>query len=251
MVRRTYGPLDYYAVKEHTKRGRLHLHALATGTYLPKCRRTLPGGCIHGCAPCPAGGCHRAGGCLAVPTRRPCIQALAWRVGLGFVDVRMVHGEGAGAARYVGKYLGKQHIGQPWPRYSRRCSYSRNLAPGVTIGRLSAEWSERSYRLGVEAGHIRPPTHPFDGRTRYRLLDQLRRRGPPAAWLSIGPAVDRTTGEIIEAPTVALTELAAIRRHNRRTETEARLIAGDVDTLDPDTARLIYTEAARRAHTAY
>lgn len=252
-VRRTYGPLDYYVVKEATRRGRLHLHALATGVYLPKCRSTLPGGCVFGCDPCRAGACHRPAGCCAAPGRRPCIQALARRYGIGYLDIRMVRGEGRGAARYVGKYLGKQHIGQRWPRHSRRCSYSRHLAPGVTIGRLAVEWQAAAYARGVEAGHIAPRyPYPLDPTfTRYRLASDLWRRGPPVAWL-IPPAslMDPDTGEIIEAPGPALSETALLRRHNRRTETEARIIAPDLDTLDPGTRRLVYAEAARRARTA-
>lgn len=252
-VRRTYGPLDYYVVKESTKRGRLHLHALATGTYLPKCRRSLPGVCVLGCVNCRRGACHRPGGChQGAGGRRPCIQALAWRVGAGYIDVRMVR-DARHATAYIGKYQGKQHIGRPWPRHSRRCSYSRRLAPGVTIGRLAGEWSARSYQAGVEAGHIIPRyPYPLDATfTRWRLTTDLWRRGPPVAWL-IPPAsvVDRSTGEIIEAPAIALSETGALRRHNRLTETEARIIAPDLDTLDPGTRRLVYAEASRRARAA-
>ncbi len=232
------GRLEYYAVKEPTKRGRLHLHAITFGPYLRKCRRNLPGA--------DANPCRRPGGCAN--TGRPCVQAVAHHLGLGWVDIRKVRGQ-RHAAAYIAKYLGKDHIGHPWPQYSRRAAHSRRFAP-TTIGRLSREWSQRAYEAGVAAGHIDPTDQPDPAFTRWRLLDTVIRRGPPQFWLTVGPAVDRETGEIKEAATVDLTELAAIRRHNRRTEAEARLITGDLESLSPDTRRLVYAVASRQARTA-
>ncbi len=250
-VRRHYRPaLQYYVVKEPTpSRGRIHLHAITFGPYLPKCSaRRLPAGCILGCGPdCKRPGCHQAGGCIA-EGRPPCVQALAWRRGLGFLDLRVVRGQ-RHAAAYIAKYLSKDHVGKPWPRYSRRCTYSHDFAP-TTIAALSESWGARAYAEGVKAGHIVPDPDAGDGFTRWRLLRDLIRRGPPAAWLTIGPMVDRATGEIMQTPTVELSEVAAIRRSNRLTEAEARLIAPDVADLPPGTRRLVYTEAAHRTRAA-
>ena len=244
-IRRTHSPrIEYYQVKESTKRGRLHVHALCFGPYLRKCRRTVPGGCVLGCpAPCP-NPCHRAGGCQAGPGREPCVQAVAHRLGLGWVDIRKVRGQRHGA-NYIAKYLGKDHVGQRWPRYSRRASYSRRFAP-TTIGRLSKEWSRRAYEAGVAAGHIIPQAFPTAEHTRWRLLSDLIRRGPPVVDLRPPRSrVDWDTGEIIDPPNIALSEVAVIRRHNRRIA-EAMAELGDSPDLDPQTRRLIAAAAARQ-----
>jgi hypothetical protein len=225
--------LEYYAVKEPTKRGRLHLHAITFGPYLRKCRRNLPGS-----NPNP---CLRQGGCAN--TGRPCVQAVAQDLGLGWVDIRKVRGQ-RHAAAYIAKYLGKDHIGHPWPRYSRRVSYSRHFAP-TTIGRLSKEWSRRAYEAGVAAGHIDPTGQPDPAFTHWRLLDTVIRRGPPVADLRPPRSrVDWDTGEVLEPPNIALTEVAVIRRHNRRLA-EAMAELGDSPDLDPQTRRLIAAAAAR------
>lgn len=277
-VRRYYKPrLSYYVVKEATKRGRLHLHAITWGPYIVKCRRNLPGHCVLGCGPDCKDPCHRPGGCrhrgLKARRPRPCFGAIAHSVGMGWIDAKKVRGGGAGAARYISKYLGKQHIGQPWPRYSRRVSYSRGFAP-TTIGRLAAAWSERAYRAGVEAGHIIPTPFPAPEYTRWRLLADLRRRGPPAAWLGWLPGegwaldleagtvrhlgstqtADLDTGEVIERPWVDLTETAWLRRMGRNVDEHAAEIAGagwltdPVFTEDASLRRLILAEAHRRAY---
>jgi hypothetical protein len=267
-IRRTHQPrIEYYQVKEATKRGRLHVHALTFGPWLRKCRRTLPGGCVLDCPPPCPNPCHRAQGCQAHPGREPCIQAIAHRLGLGWVDVRRVRGQ-RHAANYIAKYLGKDHVGRRWPRYSRRSSYSRRFAP-TTIGQLAEAWSRRAYEAGVAAGHIIPEAFAAAEHTRWRLLTDLIRRGPPVAWIDGGwildpdagtmrlrggtLTADLDTGEIIEEPNVALSETAVMRRHNRRIEQAAAAIAGpgwpdDPVFADPTLRRLIYTQARRRAH---
>lgn len=255
-VRRHYSPrLEYYTVKEPTRRGRLHTHLLTFGPYLPKCRRTLPG---------TGPPCFRAGGCMAGPGRRPCIQELARRRGLGFVDVRAVRGR-RHAAAYIAKYLGKAHIGQPWPRYSRRVTYSRDFAP-TTIGRLGAEWSARAFTAGVAAGHIHPDPMPADSFLSWYHMAGLR-RGPPVAYIGWPPGqgwtldlargtvrhlgstqvADLDTGEVVEAPNVALSELALLRRQHRREAEAAAAIMDPADPLMADAlvARLVYAEARR------
>jgi len=272
-VRRQYGRLDYYVVKEPTRRGRLHLHAVAFGVYLHKCRRNLPGGCVLGHGAECSNPCHRAAGCLAEPGRRPCVQELAHRAGLGWLDIRMVRGEHHAAA-YVGKYLGKDHIGHRWPRHSRRASYSRRFAP-TTIGVLGAAWSARAFELGVAAGHLTPrPPPPAGWETSWHLLSELMRRGPPVAvigWLPGRPRweldlehgtarhlgtdlrADLDTGEVLAKPWLELTELGWLRRMDCRLEAEAAAIAGGPDwqteLTDPLTRRLVYAAARRRAFT--
>ncbi len=270
-VRRHYAPrLEYYALKEPTRRGRLHQHALTFGPYLPKCSaRRLPPGCVLGCGPDCTRACHRAGGCVA-ESRRPCVQTLAWRRGLGFLDIQAVRGK-RHAAAYIAKYLGKHHVGHPWPRYSRRASYSRDFAP-TTIGRLAKEWSVRAYAAGVAAGHIKPrPPAPEGAVTTWFLLDAIIRRGPPPAFigwpagqgwtldleqgtvrhLGSTQTADLDTGEVIERPWVDLSETAWLRRMSRRIEEAAAAILSPTDPIlqDPTLARLVHTEARRRAYT--
>jgi len=192
---------------------------------------------------------------------------------MGWLDVKKVQGDGAGAARYIGKYLGKQHIGRRWPRYSLRVSYSRGFAP-TTIGRLAAAWSERAYQAGVAAGQIIPVDFPAPEHTRWRLLSDLI-RGPPAVWLGWLPGegwaidraagtvrhlggtrtADRDTGEVIEAPWIDLTVSQWLRRMGRNVDEHAVQIAGPgwpddpVFAEDASLRRLIYAEARRRAYT--
>jgi hypothetical protein len=267
-IRRTHAiRVEYYVVKEPTKRGRLHVHALTFGPYLRKCRRTLPGVCQLGCDPPCSNPCHRADGCQATGAR-PCVQAIAHRLGLGWIDIRKVRNQ-RHAAAYIAKYLGKNHVGHTWPRHSRRASYSRRFAP-TTIGRLNKEWSERAYQAGVEAGHIRPQPFRAPEHTRWRLLSDLI-RGPPAVWLGwlpgqewtldlaagtvrhLGTATkaDAETGEIIEPPWIDLTETAWLRRMGRLIGLEAQLIAGptwEADLAnDAELRRIIFHQARRRA----
>lgn len=270
-VRRYYAPrLEYYVVKEPTRRGRLHQHALTFGPYLPKCSaRRLPPGCVLGCGPDCSNPCHRAGGCVA-EGRKPCVQALAHRRGLGFLDIRAVRGQ-RHAAAYIAKYLGKDHIGHPWPRYSRRSSYSRDFAP-TTVGRLAKEWSARAYTAGVAAGHIKPrPPAPAGTLTSWFLLDTIIRRGPPAAFigwpagqgwtlnleqgtvrhLGSTQTADLDTGEVIKRPWGDLSERAWLRRMSRCIQEAAAAIISPTDPIleDPTLARLVYAEARRRAYT--
>lgn len=151
-IRRTHSPrIEYYAVKEATKRGRLHVHLVTTGPYLRKCRhrqgdrryRCPDHGTVRNrcCAQAQwIDPCHGARGCQTRLARwqngelsgrrpRPCTQAIARRLGFGHIDVRKIGGPGEAAA-YVAKYLDKQ-IGRRWPRYSRRSSYS--------LGRLTCD----------------------------------------------------------------------------------------------------------------
>lgn len=244
-IRRTHSPrIEYYVVKEPTKRGRLHLHAITFGPYLRKCRYNLPGECVLGCGADCRNPCHRPRGCQATGGL-PCVQAIAHRLGLGWVDIKLVEGNGVGAGRYIAKYLNKHHVGHRWPRYSRRVSYSRRFAP-TTIGQLDQKWSAEAYRRGVEQGFIIPDAFPAAEHTRWRLLSELIRRGPPVVDLRPPRSrVDWDTGEIIDRPSIALDEVAVIRRHNRRIA-EAMAELGDSPDLDPQTRRLIAAAAARQ-----
>lgn len=267
-IRRTHHPrIEYYAVKEPTKRGRLHDHLLTFGPFLRKCRYHLPGACVLGCEPDCRNPCHRPGGCQADPNRPDCVQAIAHRLGLGWVDVRKIRGQ-AHAANYISKYLGKHHIGRRWPRYSRRVSYSRRFAP-TTIRHLAKQWSAEAYRRGVEQGHIKPQTSPAAEHSHWRLLSDLIRRGPPVAWIGWPPGhgwemhldagtvrhlgstqtADLDTGEVVEVPWSDLTEAGWLRRAGRRIAEEAQAIAGptwETDLTDPQDRRQLLREARRR-----
>lgn len=242
-IRRTHRPrAEYYAVKEVTARGRIHIHVLITGPYLRRCSpRRLTGPCTapqcrHGSpgAPCRVA-CHRAGGCAA-SGRRPCLQAIAHRLGFGWIDVRKIHNTG-GAASYAAKYLSKQ-VGTQWPRYSRRATYSRGrlccpdhpdnttgrrccpqaqprtcFAP-VTITELRARVARRALYIALALGHVTPQDLALSA-----AIDiwQYRGRADPP----------RAPPRALPAPPSP--EAQWMRAHNARTEARIRA-AG----LNPD-----------------
>lgn len=268
-IRRTHPKrLEYYAVKESTKRGRLHVHLVTSGPYLHKClAKRLKGHCVvTGCKegdnerPC-HNPCHRAGGCVdrlqqwqedpydnrgrRCKRPRPCVQAIGHRLGMGWVDVRKI-GSGKQAARYLSKYLGKQ-VGQEWPRYSRRVTYSlgrlkcethpdqngrrccpdahrtTGYCPPLTIGGLWDQASMKALEYGQANGYI-----PIENREESDLIqiwEYAGRAAPPRA-----------------PPNSELSELEVIRRHNRVIDTRPRR-AG----LEPNNR--LHAEAIRQALT--
>lgn len=230
-IRRTHTPrIEYYAAKEATKRGRLHVHLVTTGPYLRKCSHRGQ-----------AGGCHGPNGCIT-NHRRPCIQATAHRLGLGWVDVRRITGAGEAAA-YVAKYLGKQ-VGQQWPHYSRRSTYSMGrlvcdthpdqagrrccpdahritgYAPTLTIGALWAQANRRALISGYLAGHI--TLDDLDDHEAVDLWEYAGRAEPPRA-----------------PPNIELPEAHVIARYNAITR--GLLVAAGID---PDA----WQDADRRRH---
>jgi hypothetical protein len=255
-IRRTHTPrLEYYGVKEATKRGRLHVHLVTSGPYLRKCLpKRLKGNCID--ADCQSGDtrqpcrnpCHRAGGCVTRLQQweqdpydrrgrlrrrpQPCVQAID---------------SGRQAALYLSKYLGKQ-VGQQWPRYSRRVSYSlgrlrcgthpdqngrrccpeahrtTGYCPPLTIGELWSQASMKALAYGQRNGHI-PLEHRDDQPDLIRIWEYGGRADPPRA-----------------PPNIELSELEVIRRHNRVTDTRLRR-AG----LEPNNP--LHAEAVRQALT--
>ncbi len=144
-MRRSGVEIEYGRVLECTKRGRIHLHLITWGSYIPKCtdkgRRTrgLPYGKGSGSP------------CYCTP-ERPCIQRAAWESGFGWVEVRKINSP-KGASSYIAKYLSKQGTDIRWPRYARRFSYSRNFAGGVTLSIIDERWRqlmrERAEELGL------------------------------------------------------------------------------------------------------
>lgn len=124
--------IEYVKVLESTKTGRIHIHVLCWGTYLPKCsdkgrrRRHMRTGRGSG-SPC------------YCSDRRPCVQRAAHMYGFGWVDVREASNP-AKAAAYVAKYITKQAGIQEWPKCARRMSYSRMYAGGETMGSIEARW---------------------------------------------------------------------------------------------------------------
>ncbi len=134
IIRRDLGLTFQYArVLEATKRGRIHVHALVWGDYLPKCSdrgrraRGLPTGRGSG-SPC------------YCPATRPCLQRAAWRAGFGWADIKQVTDSDA-AIRYVLKYITKQADRDHWPLSARRYSYSRGAAD-VRLCDIDREYRE-------------------------------------------------------------------------------------------------------------
>ena len=131
-LRRSGLELEYGRLPEATKRGRIHLHLITWGDFVPKCTdngrraRGLPTGRGSG-SPC------------YCRSDRPCLQRAAWAEGFGWAEVRAVRSVEA-AAKYVAKYLVKQTDLQQWPRYARRFSYSKRFAGGETMGSLEQAW---------------------------------------------------------------------------------------------------------------
>lgn len=164
--RRTGRTFEYVRVFERTKRGRIHIHVLMWGDYLPKCtdkgrrQRGLPTSKdLRGTGYRPP--CYCKG---------RCIQALAWRAGFGYVDVRAVR-SAEQAAAYLAKYLAKQSVAD-WPRYARRLSCSSQASGGVRLMDIHARRVERARRRGlarcaqaaaIAAGETPPPELPRSG----------------------------------------------------------------------------------------
>ena len=199
-IRRTYGWFEYAKVLETTKRGRLHIHALTRGRYLPKC--TDAGRRRHGLAygsgsgsPCYCADgdarCHDADCPDRHAHTRRCVQAIAHRNGAGWLDIRKVGNESQ-AAGYLAKYLAKASRVIRWPKYVRRYSASRHwsartlgqihtdhIADVIRSGHIVAEDREVVRWLRCEA-----PRYTFAGA-------DAPLRAPP------GTRLDLATGEII------------------------------------------------------
>lgn len=176
--RRRGRQLEYVRVLERTKRGRIHVHLLTWGDYIPKCidagraSRGLPTTRdLRGTGTRPPCYCSAA---------RPCIQRLAWDHGWGWVDVRAVRSPRRAAA-YVSKYLGKQAT-DTWPRHARRLSYSRRFSGGLTLGTIHARWvaDVRRRLTGRRPGQPLPADHRrWLGIAPTPVGQTMRRRGPP------------------------------------------------------------------------
>lgn len=191
--RRNGRQMEYVRVLERTRRGRIHIHAITWGDWIPKCTdrgrraRKLPYGRGSG-SPCY---------CTA---GRPCIQAMAWAAGFGWVEVRAIKST-TQAAAYVAKYLGKQSAAD-WPRHARRVAYSRKFAAGLTLGSIHDEWlGEVRARLGELGTLEEVPAGPL---TRWECLTHAGQlngtRAPPrnvAPRDHAGRPFNRYTGELL------------------------------------------------------
>ncbi len=133
-LRRTHGRnIEDAWVTEPTKRGRIHLHILLTGPHFIRL--------------CTDGGRKsrglRTGGarppCYCSPDR-PCVQRLAWSIGMGFVNLRKIDTGHRGGA-YLSKYLTPDSDIE-WPRYARRMGRSRKWG-SLTFAALRQEWIEK------------------------------------------------------------------------------------------------------------
>lgn len=199
-IRRNYGDVQYAKVLETTKRGRIHIHMLTRGRYLPKC--TDAGRRRHGLAFGAGSGspCYCSGGDLWCPDAdcrdaaahvRPCIQAIAHRHGAGWVDIRKVANASA-ASGYLAKYLAKATRVIRWPKYVRRYSASRRWSER-TLGQIHAEHIADVIR----AGHVTPDGREVSGWLRcdapcYMFAgSSAPLRAPP------GTRLDLRTGEIV------------------------------------------------------
>lgn len=124
--------VEYCKACESTKTGRIHIHAIVVGDYLPKC--TPRGAHKRGIT-------NRATKECYCTEERPCIQRIAHRFGMGWVDIRVVRNPRHGA-NYLSKYITKTSRYRQYPRYARRYSYSRGFAP-VTLADIHQEWVDK------------------------------------------------------------------------------------------------------------
>lgn len=172
--RRSGRELEYVRVLERTRRGRIHIHAITWGDFIPKC--TNAGRRARGLPTGPGSGspCY----CSA---ERPCIQQMAWWAGFGWVEVRAIRSPRQAAA-YVAKYLGKQSA-DDWPRYARRVAYSRRFADGLTLGSIHSAWVADVRSRLAELGHLEEI--PAGALWRHHRPGELSgTRAPPRPWLA-------------------------------------------------------------------
>lgn len=192
LFRRQGRTMEYARVLERTRRGRIHIHAITWGDWIPKCTnkgrraRGLPTGPGSG-SPC------------YCPAERPCIQAMAWSAGFGWVEVRAIR-SGASAVAYTAKYLGKQTTAD-WPRYARRMSYSRRFADGLTLGAIHQGWVAEVRSRLEELGELEePPEGPLRWIHLHHPGALIDTRAPPrihAPRDHHGRPFNATTGELL------------------------------------------------------
>lgn len=190
----------YVKAIELTKRGYIHVHALSRGRRIPKCtdagrqRHGLPIGLGSG-SPCycAAAGvmCRRGAACPDhLHHRRRCVQAIAWHLGMGFVDVRSARNL-EHAQRYIGKYLVKASEAS-WPNHVRRLTYSRRWAPNITLGLFHRMWVAGALYHLEKSGQLEPPPWPI---LRTEYVGPFR-RAPPTPSREARPPTITANGEI-------------------------------------------------------
>ncbi len=138
LLRKSHGRnIEDAWVSEPTKRGRIHTHVLLTGPHwIRLCTdkgRETRGYSTGGARP----------PCYCSPGR-PCVQRLAWSIGMGFVNLRAVDQPSRGGAHKGGAYLSKYLTPDSdveWPRYARRMGRSRAWG-SLTFGALRREFIE-------------------------------------------------------------------------------------------------------------
>jgi hypothetical protein len=189
--------VEYCRVHEATKRGRIHIHAIVLGGFLPKCTQQR----AHA-----RGILGRAATACFCTEERPCIQRIAHSIGMGWVDIRVVRNPKEGA-RYISKYITKTGQSHRYPRYARRYSYSTGFAP-VTLGDVHQEWvDEVLAKLDAERRAQGLPPRPLVLRwerepPHLSTVDLIRSllqdcRAPPAPADSI---LHPATGELLPIP---------------------------------------------------
>jgi hypothetical protein len=193
-LRHFHGDTQYVRIAEAQARGAIHYHDLVN-RFLPMC----------------SGPCHCS-------VDKPCVQALAWKHGFGFVDIRLMPSAEA-AANYVIKYLTKGFGGSK-PKGAHIYSMSPDdsvptmgsvHAERVDIWRQRHGWIDRTpagcERIGT---NLVPDPH--------HLERDIWKRGPPPtpmrdppAWPThlAGRLFDHETGEVFPLPEMA-------RRRSRR-----------------------------------
>lgn len=175
-VRHSGIPIQYCRVIEGTKRGILHGHFLTTGLYIRKCtdkgrrKRGLPVGTGSG-SPC------------YCDDDLPCVQKLAHRLGLGWVDVKLVDSPEK-AMQYMMPYLSKAGASTDRPKGRQWYSYSHGWGDGRTLAAIHREYlSACRARWGNRHNDFLPPgveivswqiiTDP------YHLARVIWKHGPP------------------------------------------------------------------------
>lgn len=187
---------EYSRVFESTKRGRVHIHVISWGDRLPKCtprganQRGIRGKAQHDCY---------------CTDEKPCIQRVAHRIGLGFIDIRAIRNRKQ-ARNYMLKYVTKVTRKARWPRYARRFSKSNRFAP-TTLREIHETYRALILKKLEDEDRLRQPPPgatiifwEFDPPPPLRPppLGLIRhQRGPP---IPADAILNPTTGELLPIP---------------------------------------------------
>jgi hypothetical protein len=195
-LRKTGYEFEYSRVFESTKKGRIHIHVISWGDRLPKCTprgansQGIRGRAQHDCY------CTKDA---------PCIQRIAHRFGIGFIDIRAIRNRKQ-ARNYMLKYLTKLTRQARWPRYARRFSKSNRFAP-TTLREIHQAYLAVIHKKLKDEGRLQQPPpdaqifvwefKPQPPLSPPPLNRAYPQRGPP---IPLDTTLDTTTGELLPIP---------------------------------------------------